>query len=274
MIEPYHAELSIARQCALVGLPRSSYYYHPCGERVENLQLMEVIDRLYTKRPFYGVPRITAHLNQSGYLVNHKRVARLMGLMGLRAIYPAPKLSANGTDHTVYPYLLRHRPITHPNHVWATDITYLRMYQGFLYLVVIMDWFSRYVLAWALSNSLEVHFCLEALDAAFLYGQPSIFNSDQGAQFTSVAFLGKLQAKGVRISMDGRGRVFDNIFVERLWRSVKYEEVYLKEYTTGLEAYQGLKEYFQFYNTERPHQSLQYRTPAEIYFEKEYEGIP
>jgi len=229
---------------------------------------MNLVDEQYTRTPFYGVPRMTAWLRRQGYGVNHKRIQRLMRLMGLEAIYPKPRLSIPSKEHKIYPYLLKGVSIDRPDQVWGADITYIRLAHGFMYLVAIMDWFSRYVLSWELSNTLETNFCLKALEGALMLSKPEIFNSDQGSQFTSLEFTGRLQTSGITISMDGRGRVFDNIFVERLWRSVKYEEVYLNHYQTVSEARLGLTEYFQFYNTERLHSSLEYRTPEEVYFRK------
>ena len=235
-------------------------------ESEENLHLMRLLDEQYLRTPFYGVRRMTAWLQREGYAVNAKRVRRLLRLMRLEAIYPKPRLSQPGTPDVHYPYLLRDLPIAHPNHVWSTDITYIRLARGFVYLVAVMDWYSRYVLAWNLSNTLDTTFCLHALDDA-LYGQrPQIFNTDQGAQFTSHAFLARLQQAEVQISWDGRGRALDNVFIERLWRTVKYEEVYLYEYQTIPEATQRLEAFFRFYNHERLHQHLGYRTPAEVYF--------
>lgn len=265
-IDPKHPGLSIARQCALLGLSRSSYYYGPDGtESQENIRLMRLIDELYLKRPFYGSPRMTLWLRQLGWWVNEKRVARLMRLMGLQAVVPGPHTSRPHPEHRIYPYLLRGVPIRAPDEVWCADITYIPMRRGYLYLVAVMDWFSRYVLAWELSNSLEAAFCLSALERALTTGTPGIFNTDQGAQFTSEGFTRRLETAGVRVSMDGRGRVMDNIFVERLWRTVKYEEVYLRDYTDGIAARQGLSWYFRFYNTERPHQGLGNRTPVTVY---------
>lgn len=258
--------VSIARRCALVGLARSTHYYEPVPERAENLLLMRFIDELFLERPFYGVPRMTDWLRTVGHAVHHKRVARLMRLMNLQAVVPGPHTSQPHPTHTVYPYLLRDLVVERPNHVWCADITYVPMRRGFLYLVVVLDWYSRYVLAWALSNTLEARFCLEAVDQALASGQPQIFNTDQGAQFTGEAFTGRLAGAGIRISMDGRGRALDNVFVERLWRSVKYEEIYLRDYADGAEAWQGLNRYFAFYNTARRHQSLGRRTPAEVHF--------
>ena len=266
MIEPEHPTISIARQCELLDLARSSYYYQPVPESEENLHLMRCLDEQYTRTPFYGIKRMTAWLRTQGYEVNHKRVARLLRLMGLEAIYPEPRLSQPGEQTSRYPYLLRGMKIERVNQVWSTDITYIRLRGGFLYLVAIIDWFSRYVLAWHTSITLETAFCLEALNQAFQEAQPEIFNTDQGSQFTSNEFVSRLKAAQVRISWDGRGRALDNIFVERLWRSVKYEEVYLKDYQTVMDAEKGLKDYFQFYNQERLHQSLEYQTPAQVYY--------
>ena len=266
MIEPNHPDISIRRQCKLIGLPRSMYYYEPAGETPFNLHLMRLIDEQYLKTPFYGSPKMTAHLRREGYTVNRKRIQRLMQFMELQAICPKRKTTVPNKEHKIYPYLLRGLEITHPNQVWCSDITYIPMRNGFMYLIAIMDWFSRYVLVWELSNTLDGLFCLEALEQALIQGKPSIFNTDQGAQFTALAFTGRLEKAEVRISMDGRGRVFDNIFIERLWRSVKYEDVYLKDYETVPELDAGLHDYFELYNNDRPHQSLGYRTPAEVYF--------
>ena len=266
MIEPEHPQISIARQCDLVELPRSTYYYHGQGEGAENLTLMHLLDQQYTDTPYYGVRRMTAWLRSQGYVVNHKRVARLLRTMGLETIYPKPRLSTPHPTHRVYPYLLRGVPITRVNQVWSTDITYIRLHGGFIYLVAMMDWVSRYVLSWGGSITMDVGFCLEALDQALERAQPEIFNSDQGAQFTSLDFTGRLAAAGIQISMDGRGRALDNVFVERLWRTVKYEEVYLKDYETPREAMQGLGTFFVRYNEWRQHQALDYRTPAAVYF--------
>jgi putative transposase len=229
---------------------------------------MQMLDKQYTETPFYGVRRMTAYLNSQGEEVNHKRVRRLMREMGLEAIYPKPKLSVAGDNVRRYPYLLRERQITAPNQVWSTDITYIPMPKGHLYLIAVIDWYSRYVVSWELSNTMEVEFCLSALEAALAQNTPEIFNSDQGSQFTSTAFTARLEKQGIAISHDGRGRALDNIFVERLWRSVKYEDVYPKGYSTVTEAINGLTKYFTFYNHERPHQSLDYKTPHEVHFEK------
>ena len=257
--------VSLRRQCQLLGINRSSLYYQPCGVSEGNLQLMNLLDEQYTKTPFYGVRRMREFLQRLGYEVGKDRVRTLLRDMGLMAVYPKPKTSKPHPEHKIYPYLLEDVEIIRPNQVWSTDITYIRLAQGFAYLVAVIDWYSRYVLSWKLSNSLEVDFCLEALKEALGYGKPEIFNSDQGSQFTSEAFTGLLLENGIAISMDGRGRVFDNIFVERLWRSVKYENVYLHGYQAIPEARQGLKQYFDFYNTERFHQGLDYKTPWEVY---------
>jgi putative transposase len=266
LIEADHPTLSVRRQCDLLGLARSSFYYAPATESADNLRLMRLIDALYTQWPFLGWPRMTAYLRQQGEVVNHKRVQRLMRLMGLAAVGPKPSTSQPHPDHVLYPYLLRRVAVGRACQVWSADITYCPLPRGFMYLVAIIDWFSRYVLAWRLSNSLDVGFCLEALDEALAQGTPDIFNTDQGAQFTARAFTSRLETAHVRISMDGRGRAFDNIFVERLWRSVKYENLYLQAYTTVPQMHAGLTTYFQFYNHQRLHQSLAYRTPAAVHF--------
>ena len=262
-----HEGLSIRRQCELLGLNRSTLYYPGLGESEENLRLMRLIDEQYLRYPFYGSRRMTMCLQSLGEEVNRKRVQRLMRTMGLEAIYPKPRLSAGGKEHKIYPYLLRNVRVTRPNQVWATDITYIGLSQGFMYLVAILDWYSRYVLSWRLSNSLEETFCIEALEEALAWQCPEIFNSDQGVQFTSRAFTSRLEERGVAISMDGRGRVFDNIFIERLWRTVKYEDIYLHDYASVPELRRGLTRYFEFYGHERPHQSLDNRTPWEVYQE-------
>jgi putative transposase len=266
-VEPAHPELSVARQCELLDLCRASYYYQPVPVSDEELTLLHRLDEQYTQTPFYGVRKMTAVLRREGYTVNPKRVRRLLRTLGLWALVPQPGTSRPAPEHRVYPYLLRGVAIERVNQVWSTDITYIRLRSGFAYLAAVLDWHSRYVLSWALSNSLEVGFCLEVLEAALSRGRPEIFNSDQGSQFTSPAFVGRLLGAGVRISMDGRGRALDNVFVERLWRSVKYEEVYPQDYAGMREAQRGLGRYFPFYNEERPHQALGYRTPAEAYRE-------
>lgn len=226
---------------------------------------MRLLDEQYTRTPFYGVQKMLVHLGEKGYAVNHKRVRRLMRLMGLEAIYPKPRLSQGGPGHKIYPYLLSGVLIERKNQVWSTDITYIRLRHGFVYLVAVMDWYSRYVLSWEISVTMETSFCVTALDWALRCGKPDIFNTDQGAQFTSHDFTKRLLNEGIQISMDGRGRVFDNIFVERLWRTVKYEDIYLKDYTDVPTLIDGLGCYFTFYNRERPHQSLGYKTPASVY---------
>ena len=266
MIDPGLPNISIRRQCEIVGLNRSTFYYQPASESPLNLLLMRLIDLQYTKTPFYGYPKMTAHLRRLGHPVNPKRVRRLMRKMDIQAIYPKPRTTIPNKEHKVYPYLLRGLTVAAPNQVWCADITYVPMIHGFMYLVAIMDWFSRYVIVWRLSNTLDGSFCLLAQQQALTLGKPNIFNTDQGAQFTAQPFTSGLEAAGVRVSMDGRGRALDNIFVERLWRSVKYEDLYLKEYTTVPELEAGLSSYFIFYNTERPHQSLKYHTPAEVHF--------
>ena len=260
MIEPTHDALSLRRQCELLGLARGSWYYEPAGETKQNLKLMRRIDELYLQRPYFGSRRVGDELK-----VNRKRVQRLMRLMGLEAIYPKPRTTLRNADHKIYPYLLRNLEIIRPNQVWSTDITYIPMQGGFLYLTAVLDWYSRYVLAWRLSNSLDSTFCIEALEEALVGGQPEIFNTDQGVQFTSVAFTSCLASRGVAISMDGRGRALDNVFIERLWRTVKYEEVYLKDYDDAWQAETSLREYFEFYCHGRRHQALEKRTPAEVY---------
>jgi putative transposase len=249
----------------LLGVNRAGLYYEPVGESEENLLLMRLLDEQYTRAPFYGSRRMTEWLVTRGHEVNRKRISRLMQVMGLEAVYPKPKLSQPGEGHKIYPYLLKGVTVERVNQVWSTDITYIRMAQGFVYLVAVMDWFSRYVLSWSLSMTLEVGFCLEALKSAFRRGQPEIFNSDQGSHFTSEKFTAALKARQVAISMDGRGRCMDNIWIERLWRSLKYEEVYLKDYESVTEARAGIERYFRFYNHERLHQSLGYRTPAAVH---------
>jgi putative transposase len=265
LIDADHPQLSVRRQCALLGLNRSSLYYEPAAETAENLRLMRLIDQQYTDCPFYGSRRLTAWLVQAGEEVNRKRVQRLMRLMGLEAVYPKPRLSLAGRGHRIYPYLLRNVRIERADQVWSADITYVPLTSGFMYLAAVIDWYSRYVIAWRLSNTLDGSFCLEMLDEALSHGQPEVFNTDQGVQFTAEAFTGRLVSAGVAVSMDGRGRCLDNVFVERLWRSVKYENVYLRGYETVPQLQQGLGRYFPFYNEERLHQSLAYQTPARVY---------
>jgi putative transposase len=258
----------VTEQCALLGLPRSTWYYQPVVADAWTQELLNRLDEQYTRTPFYGSRRMTAWLRSQGYAVNRKRVRRLLQLLGLEAIYPKPRTSTPAPGHRIYPYLLRGLPITQVDQVWSADITYLRLAQGWLYLVAILDWYSRYVVAWEVSNSLDSAFCIAALERALAQTQPGIFNTDQGSQFTSQEFTGRLRDADVRISMDGRGRALDNVFVERLWRTVKYEEVYLKSYETVPIAIRSLGEYFRFYNEERLHQALGYRTPAAVYQER------
>ena len=255
------------RQCALLGLNRASLYYEPAGETAENLRLMRLIDGEYTAHPFYGSRRMTAWLSRRGEAVNRKRVQRLMRLMGLEAIYPKPRLSAAGRGHRVYPYLLRGVRIGRPDQVWGADITYVPLAAGFMYLAATIDWYSRFVVAWRLSNTLDGALCLDMLDEALSRGRPEVFNTDQGVQFTAEAWTGRVQAAGVAVSMDGRGRCLDNVFVERLWRTVKYEDIYLQGYEAVPDLVAGLGRYFPYYNEARPHQALGYRTPAQVYRE-------
>jgi putative transposase len=268
MIDQEHENITISRQCELLELPRASYYYESTRDDSYNELITNMIDEQFTKTPFYGVPRMTANLIKMGQQVNQKRIRRLMRKMGLEAIYPKKNLSKAHPDHKKYPYLLKDMVIDHPDQVWGVDITYIRLQHGFIYLVAVMDLYSRYVLAWDISTTMDIAFCTRALENALKISNPEIFNSDQGAQFTSNDFTGILEREGIRISMDGRGRAYDNIFVERLWRSVKYEEVYLHQYLTVPEARKSLNKYFMFYNTERIHESLGYKTPYEIYFKK------
>lgn len=265
MVEPEHPRLSIRRQCDLLGLNRSTYYNDPAEETDFNFMLIKEIDQIYTRWPFYGSRRITVELKHMGFDVNRKRIQRLMRRMGIQAIYQKPKTSTPNPEHRIYPYLLRDIPITRVDQVWSTDITYIPLPGGWAYLVAVMDWFSRFVLSWTLSNSMEMSFCLDTLDDALRRGTPSIFNTDQGSQFTSSAFTGKVLKAGVQMSMDGRGRWMDNVWIERLWRSVKYENIYIQDYQSLPEARQGLDAYFAFYNHQRRHQSLARQTPAEVY---------
>lgn len=260
--------LPVTRQCELLGLPRSTFYHVPDPVSAEELELMTLLDRCHLKYPFYGNRRIRDWLEDQGHRVNRKRVRRLMRTMGLVALYPKRNLSLVNQAHKVYPYLLRNLAITRPNQVWAADVTYVPMARGFVYLVAIMDWYSRRVLSWRVSNTMDTAFCVEALNEAMEnHGPPEIFNTDQGSQFTSEVFTGMLKDHDIQISMDGKGRWVDNVFVERLWRSVKYEEVYLKAYDDIGTARQSLSAYFEFYNRERRHQSLDRRTPDSVYYE-------
>ena len=266
MVIRAHPALSLSRQCRLLSIGRSSLYYTPKGESPETLALMRRIDELFLKYPFYGARQMVRHLRREGVRLGRRRAGRLMRLMGLQAIYRAPRTSDPHPEHRVYPYLLRGLMIERANHVWCADITYIPVRRGFLYLAAIMDWASRHVLAWRLSNTLDAGFCTDALDEALArHGTPEIFNTDQGSQFTGFAFTGRLREAGIRISMDGRGRYLDNIFIERLWRSLKYEAVYLRELADGFEARRVIGEWTDFYNTERPHSALGGRTPAEAY---------
>ena len=266
LIEFGCGKLSIRKQCELLDFHRSNYYYDPVKISEDSLRIMRRIDEIFTECPFYGSRKIQEGLRREGFEIGRERVLAYMRQMGLRAIYPRVKTSRKHPEHKIYPYLLGDRQIDSPEQVWGTDITYIRLRQGFLYLVAIIDWFSRYVLSWRLSNSLDVSFCVEALQDALERGCPKVFNSDQGSQFTSNEFTGILISSGIEISMDGRGRVFDNIFTERLWRSVKYEEVYIKNYQVYKDAREGLSRYFLFYNNRRYHQSLGYRTPIEVHY--------
>ena len=265
LLEPDHRSISLRRQCDLLDLPRSTAYYAPIPESVENLALMREIDALYLEDPSYGSRSIAAVLANTGWSVNRKRVQRLMRLMGIEGARPKRATSKPSPGHRVFPYLLRNVAITHPDQVWSTDITFVPVRCGFVYLTAVMDWYSRYVLSWRLSNRLDGSFCLEALDESLKRGQPEVFNTDQGSQFTSAIFVNRLLDRSVAVSMDGRGRALDNVFIERLWRSVKYQEIYLRDYQTVADVEEGLKLYFEKYNHERPHQSLDNQTPAKVY---------
>jgi putative transposase len=265
LVEAENERISVTRQCELLGLNRTGIYYRGRTQSVEDANLMRLIDEQYTRTPFYGYRRMTVYLQNLGFVVNHKRVRRLMRKLGLEAIYPKPNLSKPGKDHLTYPYLLRGVAVEYSDQLWATDITYIRLGSGFVYLLVIMHWHSRFVIEMEVSNSLEASVFVETLKRAIKKGKPEIFNSDQGSQFTAVEWLKVLQENKIQISMDGRRRCFDNIFVERLWRTVKYEEVYLNEYTDAWETEESLQRYFEFYNYHRPHQSLNYQTPFEAY---------
>ena len=271
------AGVSLRRQCVLLGVNRSQYYYEPCVESAENLRLMRRLDELHLQHPVYGRPRLTVVLHREGWRVNEKRVGRLMKVMDLEAIYCKPGSSQVQPGHEIYPYLLRKKAITGPDQVWCADITYIPMRHGFMYLMAVMDWWSRFVLAWELSNTLEAAFCVQAWQMALSRGRraPLISNTDQGAQFTSADYVGAVAEAGVQVSMDGRGRWMDNRFVERLWRSLKYEDIYLRGYENGLELRHGVGHWFGDYNTDRPHQALGYATPAEVYhFPESYGAKP
>ncbi len=266
MVDPHHSRLRIARQCRLLSVPRSSYYRQPASESPETLALMRAIDEQFLETPWYGSRQMARHLQRQGWRVGRHRIRRLMTMMSLVPIYPRPKTSVPHPEHRIYPYLLRDLLIDRPNQVWCADITFLPMRRGFLYLVAIMDWFSRKVLAWQLSNTMDAAFCTAALEEALArFGKPDIFNTDQGSRFTSAAFTGLLTRAGIRISMDGRGRWMDNVFIERLWRSVKYECIYLNAFETGSEARAGLRRWTGYYNADRPHSALGGRTPDEAY---------
>ena len=273
MVAPQHAGLSITRQCRLVSITRSSFYYASRGDSPLNLRLMRRIDEQFLEAPFYGSRQMTRWLRRQGDMVSRKRVRRLMRLLGVHALYQRPRTSQPHPAHRIYPYLLRDLQITRPNHGWCTDVTYIPLQRGFLYLVAVMDWASRKVLSWRLSNTLDAHFCVEALHEALEhYGPPEIFNSDQGSQFTSVDFTDVLKEAGIRISMDGKGRWMDNVFIERLWRSLKYECVYLSEFATGAQARTGIGWWMDFYDRRRPHSALNDRTPAEAYTDDGADG--
>lgn len=268
LVEWENQEMSISLQAELLGLNRTSLYYRPVGVLPETVALRRRIDEVYTVHPYYGVRRITVHLRREGLVVNHKAIAHHMREMGLAGICPGPNLSKRNLAHAVYPYLLRNVTAAQPNHVWGIDITYVRLQGGWMYLVAVLDWFSRYVVSWSLDLTLEIGFVLDAVRRALAQATPMIWNSDQGSHFTSPQYTSLLTEANVQISMDGRGRALDNIFTERLWRTVKYEEVYLHDYANPRDARTGLTRYLTFYNQERPHQALNYRTPAEVYFQK------
>lgn len=273
MVEPKHQQLSIVRQCQLLSINRSAYYYQPTGESTLNLELMRLIDEQHLETPWYGARQMARHLRRQGYGVSRTRIGRLMRLMGLSAIYQKPNTSKPHPQNKIYPYLLRGITISKPNQVWCADISYIPMRRGFLYLVAIMDWTSRKVLSWRLSNTMDADFCVAALDEALArYGKPEIFNTDQGSQFTSDAFTGALKDADIRISMDGKGCWVDNVMIERLWRSLKYECIYLHAFETGSEVRQGLKKWIDFYNTQRPHSSLDDKTPNEAYWNQPRPG--
>ena len=257
----------MVRQCELLGISQSSFYYKP-AKNDSDIETMKRIDEIYTKRPFFGSRRMVVELKKTGWIVGRKKVQTLMGKMGIEAIYPKPNLSKPNFEHRIYPYLLKNMKIERPNQVWCCDITYIRMANGWLYLVAVMDWFSRYILSWELSNTLDTRFCVKALSAALEFGRPEIFNTDQGSQFTSNLFTSELLKNEIKVSMDGRGRAFDNIFIERFWRTIKYEEVYLKEYQSVLDAYDGIESFIKFYNEERMHQALGYKSPSEVHYKR------
>jgi len=268
MVDPAEPRLSIARQCGLLDIQRSSFYYRAKPIKAEDLELMRLIDAQYLRTPTWGSRSMRNHLHRLGYKINRKRVQRYLRLMGLEAIYPKPRTSRPHPEHKIYPYLLRNLTIDHPNQVWTADITYIPMNRGFMYLVAVMDWHSRKVLSWRVSNTMEADFCVEAVQEAIRrYGSPEIFNTDQGAQFTSKSFTDLLKDHGIQISMDGRRRVQDNIFIERLWWTLKYHYLYLRSFNNGSELRKGLRAWFRFYNEERFHQALDNRTPDEVYYD-------
>lgn len=265
MIESTNSALSITRQCDLFSVPRSTFYYKPIQENEYNLLLMRELDKIYLDYPFFGSRLMTASLVRKGFQINRKRVSRLMRIMNIQAMYPRPKIKTSQPGYTKFPYLLTNLEINSQNQVWATDITYIPVNGGYLYLVAFLDLYSRFILSWSLSNSLESQFCIDALEMALKIGLPDIVNSDQGVQYTSHAYINLVQSKGARISMSGKGRCWDNIFVERFWRSLKYEEVFLKQYNNSNDAYENIGNYIENYNKQRPHSSLNYRTPIEVY---------
>lgn len=267
MVDPKNKKVSISKQCRLLAVSRSGFYYERKGENPLNLKLMRLIDEQFLKTPYYGSRQMARYLRRCGYCVGRQRIRRLMRLMGIEAVYQKPRTSNPHPKHAIFPYLLRNLPIDRANFVWCADITYIPIKRGFLYLVAIMDWHSRKVLSWRLSNTMDVHFCMEALDEALeLYGAPEIFNTDQGSQFTSVEWVSTLKAKGVKVSMDGKGRWMDNVFIERLWRSLKYESVYLNASETGLQVRQSIGQWINHYNKDRPHSSFNGKTPNEVYY--------
>jgi len=265
MLDKTDSQYSLRAQCRILGINRSGLYYKPVTLSDEILEIMRLLDEEHTRHPFYGVKKMTKYLQENGYKIGKDKVRTLLRSMGLEAIYPKPNTSIPNKQHKIYPYLLKDVEIKRPNQVWSADITYIRLNEGFVYLVAIIDWYSRCVLGWQLSNSLDATFCVEALKEALQHGKPEIFNTDQGCQFTSGAFTDVLEKEGILISMDAKGKVFDNIFTERLWRTVKYEDVYIKGYQSIPEVQLGLAEYFDFYNNERYHQSLDYKTPSEVF---------
>ncbi len=269
MIECKHPQLTVKRQCELIGISRGCCYYDPQPISEERQKLLNIVDEIYTEHPYFGHRRMIEYLRRQEYplIVGRKQMRTCYRILGLEAIYPKPNLSRPNKDHKIYPYLLRDYVVKQPNDVWSTDITYVRLTTGFVYLLAIIDWYSRYVLDWELSINLEAEFCIETLGRVLKHGKCNIFNTDQGSQFTSKNFVGLLLANGINVSMDGKGRALDNVFIERLWRSVKYECIYIHSFTSVAEVREGIEKYFKFYNYRRPHQSLDYKTPAEVYFD-------